>query len=241
MAKSMHSGERSSATIVLVHGAWADGSSWSDVIAHLQDKGLRVVSVQNPLQSLSGDAAAVSRAIERESGPIVLAGHSWGGTVITQAGDSPKVAALVYVAAFAPDSGESTNDLQKGVPAPGYLPLLELDTEGYLWFPQEALPQWFAQDLPYVNAMTLAAAQNPVRASAFGEKVIQAAWRSKPSWYLVTDEDRMIAPSLQRMMAARMGARTTTVRSSHVPFISHPKETAAMFLEAVGAVTASTG
>jgi len=241
MAKSMRPVEHAAATVVLVHGAWADGSSWSDVIAHLQDKGSEVVSVQNPLQSLSGDVAAVNRAIERASGPVVLVGHSWGGTVITQAGHSAKVGALVYVAAFAPDIGESTNDLQKDGPAPAYASLLEVDAEGFLWFPQADLPHWFAQDLPSAHAMVLAAAQNPVHAAVFDEKVAQAAWRSKPSWYLLTAEDRMIAPDLQRIMATRIAARTTVVHSSHVPLISHPRETAALILEAAGATAAQHG
>jgi pimeloyl-ACP methyl ester carboxylesterase len=203
---------------------------------HLQTsgtRGLRVVAVQNQLNSLADDVAEVTRALERETQPVVLVGHSWGGTVITQAGTSNKVVALVYVAAFAPEVGQSTNDLQAGGPLPGYVPLLQVDSGGYLWFPQDALPNWFAQDIPAPNAKLLAAAQNPIRATAFGDAVSAAAWAAKPSWYLVTDEDRMIAPDLQRRMAARIGARVSSVRSSHVPFISHPKETVAVVLEAV--------
>jgi pimeloyl-ACP methyl ester carboxylesterase len=221
-------------TVMLVHGAWADGSGWGDVISRLQARGLRVVAVQNQLNSLADDVAEVTRALERETQPVVLVGHSWGGTVITQAGTSNKVVALVYIAAFAPDVGQSTNDLQAGGPLPGYVPLLQADSAGYLWFPQDALPSWFAQDVPAPNAKLLAAAQNPIRATAFGDAVSAAAWAAKPSWYLVTDEDRMIAPDLQRQMAARIGARVSSVRSSHVPFISHPKETVSVVLEAVG-------
>ncbi|MEP7295347.1 MAG: alpha/beta hydrolase [Burkholderiales bacterium] len=224
-------------TVMLVHGAWADGSSWSDVIARLQARGLRVVSVQNQLNSLADDVAEVNRALERETQPVVLVGHSWGGTVITQAGTSDKVTALVYIAAFAPDVGQSTNDLQAGGPVPGYVPLLQADTAGYLWFPQEVMPSWFAQDIPAPHAMLLAAAQNPIRAAAFGDAVSAAAWAAKPSWYLVTDDDRMIAPALQRSMATRIGARVSSVASSHVPFISHPKETVAIVLDAVRRVT----
>jgi pimeloyl-ACP methyl ester carboxylesterase len=219
--------------VILVHGAWADGSSWSEVIALLQAKGLHVVSVQNQLNSLADDVAAVSRIIERHPGPVVLAGHSWGGTVITQAGTAERAEALVYVAAFAPDRGQSTNDLQKNIPRPGYVDLLEVDPSGYLWFPQRALPDWFAQDLPAPNASVLAAAQRPIRASAFDERVTQAAWHTKPSWYLVTERDRMIPPDLQRQMAARINAHVSSADASHVPFLSRPKETTAIILDAV--------
>ncbi len=226
-----------SPTVMLVHGAWADGSGWGDVISRLQARGLRVVAVQNQLNSLADDVAEVTRALERETQPVVLVGHSWGGTVITQAGVSNKVVALVYIAAFAPDVGQSTNDLQAGGPVPGYVPLLQADSAGYLWFPQDALPNWFAQDLPAPHAKLLAAAQNPIRGSAFGEAVSAAAWASRPSWYLLTEEDRMIAPALQRAMAAHIGAQVSSVKSSHVPFISHPKETVATVLEAVRRVS----
>jgi pimeloyl-ACP methyl ester carboxylesterase len=224
-------------TVMLVHGAWADGSGWGDVISRLQARGLRVVSVQNQLNSLADDVAEVNRALERETQPVVLVAHSWGGTVITQAGTSDKVAALVYIAAFAPDVGQSTNDLQAGGPVPGYVPLLQVDSGGYLWFPQDALPYWFAQDIPAPHAKLLAAAQNPIQANAFGDAVSAAAWAGKPSWYLLTEEDRMIAPALQQSMAAHIGAQVRTVSSSHVPFISHPKETVAIVLEAVRRVS----
>ena len=223
-------------TVVLVHGAWADGSSWNEVIARLQAEGIPVVSVQNPLSSLADDVAAVRRAIELVDGPVVLVGHSWGGTVITQAGASKSVRALVYIAAFAPDRNESTSSLQAPYPAPEYVPLLRADSAGYLHFPADALPHYFAQDLPSANAMVLAATQGPIRASAFDDRVTEAAWHDVPSWYLVTDHDRMIAPRLQREMAQRIGARVTEVPASHVPFASRPRETTAVILEAVAEV-----
>ena len=220
-------------TLVLVHGAWTDGSSWSEVIARVQAAGVNAVSVQNPLSSLADDVASVLRAMELVEGPVILAGHSWGGTVITQAGMGKQVVGLVYVAAFAPDLGESTNQVQAAYPPPEYVDLLRLDSGGFLHFPRSDLPRFFAQDLPATNANVLAATQGPIRASAFDDAVTQAAWRSKPSWYLLTEHDRMIAPSLQRDMASRIGARVHSVSSSHVPFATRPKETAAILLEAV--------
>ena len=226
-------GARSFPTLVLVHGAWADGSSWSEVIARLQAKGIRVVSVQNPLSSLADDVASVRRALELLDGPVVLAGHSWGGTVITQAGAVSQVVGLAYVAAFAPDIGESTNSLQAPHPSPEYLPLLRMDSEGYLHFPPADMPNFFAQDLPTEHASVLAATQGPIRASAFDDAVTQAAWRDRPSWYLLAGNDRMIAPALQRAMAVRMGATLESVASSHVPFAVRPRETFDFFLRAL--------
>jgi pimeloyl-ACP methyl ester carboxylesterase len=220
-------------TVILVHGAWADGSSWNEVIARLQAEGIAVVSVQNPLSSLVDDVAAVQRAMEMVDGPVVLVGHSWGGTVITQAGASGRVRALVYIAAFAPDRNESTNSLQARHPVPEYAALLRADSAGYLHFPADALPHYFAQDLPAANARVLAATQGPIRASAFDDAVAEAAWHDLPSWYLVTGHDRMIPPQLQREMAQRIGARTREVPASHVPFASRPRETTAVILEAV--------
>lgn len=226
-------GSNRTPTVVLVHGAWADGSSWNEVIARVQAAGIVVVSVQNPLSSLADDVACVQRAMEMIDGPVVLAGHSWGGTVITEAGDTDQVVALVYVAAFAPDAGQSTNDLQAGHPAPEYLPFLRPDSGGFLHFLAAEMPRFFAQDLPSELANVLAATQGPIRASAFDAPVRRAAWRNKPSWYLVTEQDRMIAPALQREMATRIGARIRAVASSHVPFAVRPKETAAVLIEAV--------
>lgn len=224
-------------TVVLVHGAWADGSSWNEVIARLQAEGIPVVSVQNPLSSLADDVAAVQRAIEMVEGPVVLVGHSWGGTVITQSGVSEQVRALVYIAAFAPDRNESTNALQANYPVPEYVSLLRADSAGFLHFPPESLPHYFAQDLPTANAMVLAATQGPIRATAFDDAVTEAAWHDIPSWYLVTDHDRMISPRLQRDMAQRIQARIREVPASHVPFASRPKETTAVILEAVAEVS----
>jgi pimeloyl-ACP methyl ester carboxylesterase len=230
------SNESAAVTVVLVHGAWADASSWSEVIASLQAQDLDVVSVQNPLHSLQGDVDAVRRALENSAAPVLLVGHSWGGVVITQAGSHPKVAGLVYVTAFAPDVGQSVNDLQSGLPPPAYAPHLRPDSGGYLWLAQEAFPDCFAQDLPPVQSRVLAAAQNPVHASVFDARVTGAAWAHKPNWFLRTENDRMIDPTLQQSMATRIQATTRSVASSHVPFLSHPKETSALILDAVDQV-----
>ena len=231
--KVQHRGRPAQGTVVLVHGAWADGSSWSEVIARLQAQSIHVVSVQNPLTCLADDVAAVARALEPLAAPVVLVGHGYGGTVITEAGQLSQVAALVYTAAFAPDNGESTNELLASGPLPGLTAVLRKDSGGYLWFPQEALPDWLAQDLPTENAKALASAQAPIHARALDDRVSEAAWRTRPSWYLVSARDRVIDASLQRAMAARIRADTTTVSASHFAFASHPKETTALIVRAV--------
>jgi pimeloyl-ACP methyl ester carboxylesterase len=220
-------------TVILVHGALVDGSSWCDVIARLQAGGLSVISVQNPLTSLADDVAAVRRAVAIERHEVVLVGHAWGGAVITEAGVDARVAALVYVAGFAPDRGESMNHLQQGFPPPQHAKHLVVDDAGFARLPAASFHHYFAQDLPDEQARMLAAVQVPFRASALDDAVSAAAWRSKPAWYLIADHDRMIAPELQQKMAERMNARIGNVPSSHVPFASKPKETTAFILRAV--------
>jgi pimeloyl-ACP methyl ester carboxylesterase len=223
-------------TVVMVHGAWVDGTGWREVIALLQIKGLKVIAVQNPLSSLADDADAATRAINRQSNSVVLVGHCYGGTVITQTGNNEKVAALVYVAAFAPDVGQSTNDTQKGYPMPHCVASLEIDAGGYLYIAQDSVTKFLAQDLPAADSFILAAAQKPIRASALTDRVAAAAWHEKPCWYLVTDDDRAIAPDLQREFAKKINATIVTVQSGHVPFLSKPRETAEVILAAVDAV-----
>ena len=223
-------------TVVLVHGAWADGSSWDRVIPLLQAKGLRVVAVQNPMTSLADDVAATQRVIASQLGPVVLVGHSWAGTVITEAGTDPKVAALVYVAAFAPDVGQSINDLGKGGPAPPGLSAVRPDGTGFLYLTANGVSKDFAQDLPVGQSNVMASTQGPISAKAFDEKVGRAAWKTKPSWYVVAENDRMIQPELERTMAKKIGARTTSLPSSHVVMLSHPNEVAAVILNAAASV-----
>jgi pimeloyl-ACP methyl ester carboxylesterase len=219
-------------TILLVHGAFADGSSWGKVIPLLEARGYRVVSVQEPLSSLADDVATTRRAIDLQTGPVLLVGHSWGGAVITEAGNHDKVAGLVYVAAFAPDGGESVDDLGKGAPPPPWSKRLIVDGGGFAWLPDDVVAADFAQDLPAAESALIASVQQPIQARAFGEKVTTAAWRSKPSWYIRSEQDRMIDPGAQSIMAARAGARITNVKASHVSMLSHPDEVAAAILAA---------
>jgi len=219
-------------TVVLIHGAFADGSSWDKVIPLLEARGLRVVAVQNPLTSLADDAASVKRVIDAQSGPVILVGHSWGGTVITEVGGDDKVAALVFVAAFAPDVGESTADLGKDGPPPPGATSIRPDPAGYLYLTPEGVAKDFAQDLPATQTRVMAVTQGPILGKAFDEKVTKAAWQNKPSWFIVAEKDRMIQPALERAMAKKINASTTTLPTSHVPMQSRPKDVAAVILAA---------
>jgi pimeloyl-ACP methyl ester carboxylesterase len=221
--------------VVIVHGAFADGSDWSKVIALLQAKGITVTAVQNPLTSLADDVASAERAIELQKGPVVLVGHSWGGTVITEAGKHDKVAALVYVAAFAPDVGQTSNGITKPYPVPPGIAKLVPDRQGFLRLPDDALRDDFAQDVPPEQARIMAATQGPVQGKAFDEKVSHAAWKSKHSWYIVSTQDRMIQPELQRVLARQMKAKTTELAASHVPQQSKPADVARVIMDAVAA------
>ncbi|WP_177142934.1 alpha/beta fold hydrolase [Variovorax sp. YR216] len=222
--------------IVLVHDAWSDGSAWGDVISRLQELGLAVSAVQPPLTSLVADVVAVHRAIDAHRGAIVLVGHGWGGAVISQAGDAAAVVALVYLAAYAPDHGESVEDLRRAEGAPAHVDFLRRDSGGLLAFPQDTWPSRIAQDVPIINARVLAAAQRPIQADSLEERLGAAAWHVRPCWFLVAERDRLVPPALQRRMAMRMGARWSSVRSGHALFLSRPRETTAVILEAVDAL-----
>lgn len=225
-------------SVVIVHGAFADGSDWAKVIPLLQAKGVKVQAVQNGLNSLGDDVAATRRAINNQPGKVVLVGHSWGGTVITEAGANDKVSALVYVAAFAPDAGKSTEETGKEFPpAPG-IGKLVADAEGYLSLPPAAVASDFAQDVPAAQTRVMAATQGPIQAKAFGEKTTVAAWTSRPSWFIVSANDRMIPPDLERAMAKKIGAKVTTLPTSHVPQQSRPADVARVILDAVHTVQA---
>ncbi|SMG60825.1 alpha/beta fold hydrolase [Paraburkholderia susongensis] len=208
--------------IVLVHGAFVDGSSWNGVVAKLQQKGYHVSSVQNPLTSLADDVAATRRVLAREDGPVLLVGHSWGGVVITEvAANAPNVAGLVYVAALAPELHESAVDVMKhAAPMPAGQNI-SADANGFLWLDRAHYRADLAADVPETVTRVLAAAQVPIAAKAFNEPVDQVGWKEKPSWYVLTTKDRAVSPALQKQMAERIGAKVVPVASSHLAPVSH--------------------
>jgi len=218
--------------IVLVHGAFADGSSWAKVIPILQAKGYNVTAAQIPLTSFADDVAATQRALAQQNGPVILVGHSWAGVVITEAGMDPKVVGLVYVAAFAPDQGEAVGELGKAYPPPPALAAPIVDKQGFLSLSTDAVVKHFAWDLPEKEARVVAAVQIPIASSAFGAQVSAAAWKTKPSWYVVSALDQAIAPDEERFFAKRMKATTTELKASHVSMLSQPKAVAAVIMDA---------
>jgi pimeloyl-ACP methyl ester carboxylesterase len=223
-------------TVVLVHGAFADGSSWAKVIPLLEAKGLKVVAVQNPLSSLAGDIDATKRIIDMQTGPVILVAHSWGGMVITGAGLNDKVAALVYVAAFAPPKDMSVNGLVKGRPPLAWLSSVEPDSAGYLRLSGPAVAKYFAQDLPPDEISVVAATQGPSFAGLFDEKLSAVAHESKPSWYIIAEQDGIIPPDLEASMAKAIGAKTTSLASSHVAMLSHPEQVVEVIMAAADSV-----
>jgi len=219
--------------VVLLHGLFADGSCWSEVIARLQASGLNATSVQNPLTTLPEAVASAERVLARQDGPTVLVGHSFSGMIVTEAGMHPNVSSLVYVAARAPDAGEDYTALAKTFPAPPASAGIVFDgDEGRL--SEAAFLRDFAGDLPEAKAKVLYAVQEPFNKALLAGRTTRAAWRSKPSFYAVSTEDRTINPDLQRFMAKRMNAGTIEVKSSHLSLISHPDEIARLILQAAG-------
>jgi pimeloyl-ACP methyl ester carboxylesterase len=217
--------------VVLVHGAYADGSSWAEVIPLLQRAGLKVTSVQNPLTSLADDVDATRRILALQDGPTVLAGHSWAGTVITEAGVDPKVTALVYVAARAPDAGEDYPALAARFPTPPATAGL-VRSGNYAQLSEEAFLRDFAGDLDPAKARVLYAVQGRISSTLFAGKTTVAAWKAKPTWYAISKQDRTTSPELQRFLADRMKANTIELESSHLSLLSHPKEIADLILTA---------
>jgi pimeloyl-ACP methyl ester carboxylesterase len=219
--------------VVLIHGAWADGSSWSEVIALLQAAGLKVTAVQNPLTTLADSAAATRRALALQDGPTVLVAHSWGGTVLSETGTDPKVTALVYVAARAPDADEDFVALSGKFPA-GAARAGVQEHDGFTTLSEESFLKYFANGVERKKANVLYAVQEPTAASLFGEKTTVAAWHSKPSFYAVSKLDQTINPELERFLAKRMNATTIEVEAGHLSLVSHPKEIAKLILAAAG-------
>jgi pimeloyl-ACP methyl ester carboxylesterase len=223
--------------VVLVHGAFADGSGWEAVADILKKDGYTVSVVQHPETSYAEDVKFTKAVIDRQSGPVVLVGHSYGGAVITEAGNDPKVAALVYIAAFALDSGESCATIEKAVPPASTG--IKATEDGYFYIDPAVFHADFAADIPEAKADFMAISQVVISADSFTHAVTAPAWKSKPTWYMVATADRSINPDQERMMAKRAHAKTIEVNSSHVAYISHPKETAKLIEEAAAHAPAS--
>jgi len=225
--------------IVLVHGAWADGSSWSAVIERLQAHGYNVIAPQFPESSLASDVARLRQVLSRQNGPTVVAGHSYGGQIMTAMGtDAPNVVGLVYIAGFGLDEGETIGELQaQGPPTPA-LAHLNIDEQGFAWLPENDFVNHFAADVDPIKAREMYAVQQPLAASALNEVMGVPAWKSQPTWFMVADGDQAIPPDAERQFAARMGATTVEVPTNHVAMVSHPDnvvqliETAAMAVQA---------
>jgi pimeloyl-ACP methyl ester carboxylesterase len=226
------------ASVVLVHGAWADGSSWNDIITPLLSKGLNVLAAPIPLTSLSDDVAALDRALERIDGPVVLVAHAYAGAVIA-ATTSEKVRSLVFVAALAPDEGETVADVfYRDKPHPE-APQLAPDAHGFIWMPEEGFASAFSQHASPERAALFAATQRPIAVACIQEKAPRPAWKAKPSWYLIAEEDRMINPATQLFMAQRMRARIRSEKVDHTPLVTAPAPVIEVILEAVASGAAS--
>jgi pimeloyl-ACP methyl ester carboxylesterase len=227
--------------IVLIHGAWAEGSCWSGVIERLQADGYHVTAPQFPLTALADDVARLRQVLSRQDGPTIVAGHSYGGHVITALGsDAPNVAGLVYVAAFGLDQGESLGGLLSQGPVTPALAHLSTDKQGFGWLSEDDFVRHFAGDVDPVKAKVLYAVQQPIAMSIFEEPMGVPAWKSLPSWYLVATEDQALPPEAERLFASRMGATTVEIPSSHVAMVSHPGEVAQLIGTAAKAVTAAS-
>jgi pimeloyl-ACP methyl ester carboxylesterase len=225
--------------IVLVHGGFVDGAGWEGVYKILKKDGYNVSIVQNPTISLEDDVAATRRIVAMQDGESILVGHSYGGAVITEAGNDPKVARLVYIAAFAPDKGESVGTLIKDPPAGAPVPPILPPTDGYLFLDRAKFAASFAGDVEAEKAAFMADSQVPWGLSALGGTISEAAWKVKPSWYLVTTEDRMIPPAAQRAMAKRAGATVVEVEGSHAIYVSRPEAVAALIEQAAKGISAA--
>lgn len=224
--------------VVLVHGAWADGSSWLKLIPLLKAKGLNAVAVQNPLSSLADDVASTNRLINAQDGPVLLVGHSYGGAVITEAGVNPKVAGLVYVAAFAPDQGETPAAMaQNYPPTPLFSEVAQIE-DGYLMVSRKGVAESFGQDLSPVEKDLAFAVQGATKAAIFGTPIKNVAWRSKPSWFVIASDDRAISPEQEISNAKKINAKTLTLPTGHLPMLSQPQKVADFIVEAAASLPA---
>jgi pimeloyl-ACP methyl ester carboxylesterase len=223
--------------IVLIHGAWADGSCWSGVIERLQSRGYKVTAPQFPESSLEADVARLRQVLDRQDGPVIVAGHSYGGQIITALGDNaPNVVGLVYIAAFGLDEGESIGGLLSHGPPSPVLEHLDIDSRGFAWMPEDDFVKYFAADVDPVRARVMHAVQQPLAVSTLQDTMGVPAWRSHPSWYLVASDDQVIPPDAERQFAARMGATTVEVKSSHVVMVSRSDEVARLIETAAEAL-----
>jgi len=226
-------------TVVLVHGGFVDGSGWESVYNILRKDGHNVAIVQNPTISLADDVAATKRIIAAQDDPVILVGHSYGGVVITEAGNDPKVVGLVYIAAFAPDQGESVSSLIKDPPAGAPVPPILPPQDGYLFLDKAKFPASFAGDVDAEKAAFMADSQVPWGVEALSGTISEPAWRTKPSWYLIATDDKMIPPAAQRFMSERAGATVVEAAGSHAIYVSRPEAVAALIEKAAGAVKAA--
>jgi len=227
------------ASVVLVHGGFVDGSGWEDVYRILKEDGYDVGVVQNPTISLADDVATTRRVIAAQRSPVILVGHSYGGVVITQAGNDPKVVGLVYIAAFAPDRGESVSALIKDPPPGAPVPPILPPQDGYLFLDRNKFAASFAADVPRAKAEFMADSQVPWGLEALNGTVTEAAWRNKPSWYLIATDDKMIPPAAQEFMSKRAGSTVAQARGSHAVYVSQPQAVAALIEKAATAVRAA--
>jgi len=214
--------------VVLVHGGFVDGSGWRDVYKILKNNGHKVSIVQNPTTSLADDVAATKRVIAAQDGPVTLVGHSYGGAVITEAGNDPKVSKLVYIAGFAPDKGESVNALIKDPPPGAPVPPIQPPQDGYLFLDKAKFPASFAADVDAESAAFMADSQVPWGVDALGGTITEPAWKKKPSWYMITTDDKMIPPPAQRFMSERAGSTVVEAEGSHAIYVSQPGAVAAL-------------
>lgn len=231
-AGATYAADLTAKSVVLVHGAFADGSSWKHVIPMLKDAGLTVHSVQNPLSSLKDDVDHTNRALARAEGPVVLVGHSWGGVVITEAGLHEKVKSLVYVAAYAPSKGQSLLDTAKDFPTPAGLASPQVDEAGYITLSPETIANYFAQDVPAEETAVMAVTQGPLNSVALEEKVTNVAWQQKPSWYAVSLHDNMTHTDLQKSFVTKLGATSVELDASHTSMLSKPRAIADLIIDA---------